>query len=212
MIEYLKIDTPFERDMDGTKKLIEGKFRNETVEYLKDNVWVWTEKIDGTNIGVVWDGHSVSFQGRTEKAVIPKPLHEKLESMFCGTTNEEIFEQMFGEKQFILFGEGYGNKIQKCGAEYIPDDCSFILFDVYAVDRGIWLERENVESIAKSLSIDVVPIVNEGTIGQAVAFVKSRPISNIGKAQMEGVVCRPKVEVLDRQGKRLIVKIKACDF
>ena len=32
MIEYLKIETPFERDVNGTKKLIEGKFRNETVE------------------------------------------------------------------------------------------------------------------------------------------------------------------------------------
>lgn len=35
MIEYLKIETPFERDVNGTKKLIEGKFRNETVESMK---------------------------------------------------------------------------------------------------------------------------------------------------------------------------------
>ena len=37
MIEYIKIETPFERDVDGTKKLVEGKYRNETIEYLKDN-------------------------------------------------------------------------------------------------------------------------------------------------------------------------------
>lgn len=36
MKEYLKIETPFERDMNGSKKLIEGKWRNETVEFLKD--------------------------------------------------------------------------------------------------------------------------------------------------------------------------------
>ena len=36
MIEYNKIETVFERDTSGTKKLIEGKFRNETVEFLKD--------------------------------------------------------------------------------------------------------------------------------------------------------------------------------
>ena len=52
MIPYIKIDTPFERDNDGTKKLIDCKFRNETVEYLKDNKWLCSEKIDGTNIGV----------------------------------------------------------------------------------------------------------------------------------------------------------------
>lgn len=65
MTEYTKINTIFERDMEGSKKLIEGKFRDEAVEYLKDNTWVFTEKIDGTNIGVVWDGHTVTFQGRT---------------------------------------------------------------------------------------------------------------------------------------------------
>lgn len=211
-IEYPKISAPFKRDMEGTKKLIEGQFVSETMEYLKDNKWVWTEKIDGTNIGIVWDGHNVSFQGRTERANTPTFLLERLENIFGGSANEEIFEQLFGEKQFILFGEGYGAKIQKGGGDYIADGCDFILFDIYAVDSGIWLNRESVEGIAKAFNIDVVPIVNEGTLGEAVAFVKSRPLSNIGNAYMEGVVCRPKVEVLDRQGKRLITKIKVCDF
>ena len=48
MVTYTKIETLFNRDMEGTKKLIEGNFRNETVEYLKDNEWEFTEKIDGT--------------------------------------------------------------------------------------------------------------------------------------------------------------------
>ena len=78
MKEYIKIETPFERYTDGTKKLIEGKFRNETIEYLKDNVWQFTEKIDGTNISIVWDGHTISFHGRTERAQIPPHLLKKL--------------------------------------------------------------------------------------------------------------------------------------
>ena len=97
MAEYIKIETIFERDMEGTKKLIEGKFRNETVEYLKDNQWIGTEKIDGTNIGIAWNGHKVSYQGRTEKAQIPAHLMNKLIEMFGGIVNEEIFEQKFGE-------------------------------------------------------------------------------------------------------------------
>lgn len=44
MTKYLKIETPFERATDGSKKLIEGKFRNETVEYLANSEWVFTEK------------------------------------------------------------------------------------------------------------------------------------------------------------------------
>src|SRR5574344_1512460 len=43
--EYEKIETPFCRD-DNTKKLNESKWRNETIEYLKDIDWEFTEKID----------------------------------------------------------------------------------------------------------------------------------------------------------------------
>ena len=211
MTEYTKIETIFERDMEGTKKLIEGKFRNETVEYLKENRWIGTEKIDGTNIGIVWDSHKVSYQGRTERAQIPAHLMNKLIEMFGGTVNEELFEQKFGEMQVILFGEGYGAKIQKGGGNY-RSDVSFILFDVYLPEQNLWLKRDAVEDIAKTFGVDVVPIVYEGDIAGAVEFVKGKPKSTIGTADMEGIVCKPAVDMLDRTGRRLIVKIKVCDF
>lgn len=210
MTEYTKIETIFERDVEGTKKLIEGKFRNKTVEFLKDNRWIGTEKIDGTNIGIVWDGHKVSYQGRTERAQIPAHLMNKLIEMFGGTVNEELFEQKFGEMQVILFGEGYGAKIQK-GGNY-RSDVSFILFDVYLPEQDLWLKRDAVEDIAKTFGVDVVPIVYEGDIAGAVEFVKGKPKSTIGVADMEGIVCKPAVDMLDRMGRRLIVKIKVCDF
>ena len=209
MKEYHKIKTIYERDTDGTKKLIEGKFRNETVEYLRHNVWEFTEKIDGTNIRVHWDGHTISFAGRTDKAQIPKHLMEYLNEVFLNNATEELFEQMFGEKEVILFGEGYGPKIQPVGSLYRPD-ASFILFDVM-ID-GIYLARGNVENIAGMLGVDVVPIVLKGTLYDAVDYIKTSPNSTIGSAPMEGVVGRPVVEVLDRCGDRVIVKIKVCDF
>lgn len=211
MTEYTKIETVFERDMEGTKKLIEGKFRNETVEFLKDNRWIGTEKIDGTNIGIVWDGHKVSYQGRTERAQIPAHLMNKLIEMFGGTVNEELFEQKFGEMQVILFGEGYGAKIQKGGGNY-RSDVSFILFDVYLPEQNLWLKRDAAEDIAKTFGVDVAPIVYEGNIAGAVEFIKGKPKSTIGVADMEGIVCKPAIDMLDRMGRRLIVKIKVCDF
>lgn len=211
MNEYTKIETIFERDMDGTKKLIEGKFRNETVEFLKDNQWICTEKIDGTNIGIVWDGHKVSYQGRTERAQIPANLMNKLIEMFGGETNEELFEQKFGETQVILFGEGYGAKIQKGGGNY-RSDVSFILFDVYLPEQNLWLKRDALEDISKTFGIDVVPIVLTGTMQEAVDFVKQKPKSTIGVADMEGLVCKPAVDMLDRMGRRVIVKVKVRDF
>lgn len=209
MKEYHKIETVFKRDVDGTKKLIEGMFRNETVEFLKNNTWQFTEKIDGTNIRIHWDGHTISFGGRTDRAQIPNHLMDRLNELFSNDTTEELFEQLFGEKEVILFGEGYGTKIQKVGNLY-RSDVSFILFDVMVED--MYLARNNVESIATSLGVEVVPIVLEGTISDAVEFVKNRPNSMIGQAPMEGVVGRPKVELLDRRGNRLIVKVKVCDF
>lgn len=40
----------------------------------------------------------------------------------------------------------------------------------------------------------------------------SKPKSTIGTADMEGVVARPVVEMKDRMGRRVITKIKVCDF
>lgn len=208
MNEYHKIETLFERDVNGTKKLIEGKFRNEAVEFLANNTWVFTEKIDGTNIRIHWDGHKVEFAGRTDRAQIPKPLMDYLNNTFGSIEAEELFEQKFGESDVIFFGEGYGPKIQNGGA--YRDDVSFILFDVQIGDT--WLKRESVEDIAKTFGIDVVPIIFTGNLQQAVDYVKTKPKSTIGTANMEGLVGRPAVEMRDRMGRRVIVKIKVCDF
>jgi ATP-dependent RNA circularization protein (DNA/RNA ligase family) len=208
MQEYHKIETLFERD-EKTKKLIEGKFRNPTVEYLKDNKWQFTEKIDGTNIRILWDGHKVTFAGRTDNAQIPAELTNRLFELFGGETNEQIFEQKFGKMEVMLCGEGYGAKIQGCGSLY-RNNQDFILFDVMIA--GNWQPRESVEDIAKYFGIDVVPIVLEGTLQDAVNYVKTKPKSNIGTANSEGVVGRPEVELQDRTGKRVIVKVKVRDF
>lgn len=208
MKEYNKIDTVFERDTAGTKKLIEGQFRSEAVEYLADCKWRFTEKIDGTNIRIHWDGHKIEFGGRTEKAQIPSHLVNKLNEMFLNNETEELFEQKFGEKEVILFGEGYGIKIQN-GGNYRPD-VGFILFDVMIGEN--YQSRESVEDVAKCFGLEIVPIVMTGTIQEAIDFVKTKPSSTIGKAKMEGIVGCPMVEMKDRVGKRVIVKIKVCDF
>ena len=208
MREYHKIETVFNRSTDGDKRLIWGDYRNETVKYLADNIWQFTEKIDGTNIRIHWDGHNVEIGGRTDRAQIPKHLMDYLSATFLTPEVEELFEQTYGEKDVILFGEGYGAKIQN-GGDY-RSDVSFILFDVLIGDN--WQSREWVEATAKMFGIDVVPIVLEGTIGDGIDYVMQHNNSTIGKAVMEGIVGRPKVEMKDRLGNRIIVKIKWKDF
>ena len=209
MKEYHKIETLFERD-EKTKKLIMGKFRNPTIEFLKNNVWQFTEKVDGTNIRVYWDGHSVSFGGRTDNAQIPAHLIKRLNELFGGETNAQMFEQKFGETAVELFGEGYGAKIQSGGG--YRNDVDFILFDVLISDN--YQPRESVEDIAKYFGVDIVPIVLEGTLQDGVDYVLNNRSSIIAKngALLEGLVGRAKVETRDRTGKRNIVKIKYRDF
>ena len=208
MTTYNKIETLFERAMDGSKNLILGKWRNETVEFLKDIPWQFTEKIDGTNIRIMWDGHKITYGGRTERASIPAHLMNRLIELFGNEETEQLFEQTFGEKEVILFGEGYGYKIQKGGL--YRSDVSFILFDVMI--NGNYQSREMVECAARQFNLEIVPILFEGTLDDGVKYVKTKPMSTIGNAPMEGLVARPKVELQDRCGNRVIVKIKVKDF
>ena len=212
MVEYNKIGTIFERDMNGSKKLIEGEFTDPTVDYLANNIWDWTEKVDGTNVRIHWDGHKVEFGGRTDNAQMPVHLANRLAELFGGEDNAQIFEQIFGEKDVILFGEGYGYKIQNGGDYTDGKSVDVILFDMLMSNN--YQPRGFLENVASAFGVKVVPIVGSGTLKQAVEFVKSHPKTTLGNKtkDMEGLVCRPGIELRDRCGKRVIVKIKYKDF
>ena len=98
MKEYHKIETIYERDLK-TKKLLVGKYRNSIVEYLKDSKWIFTEKIDGTNIRIYYDDHKIHIAGRTDKSIIPEHLLAYLNYLFINEDMEQVFEQLFGEKK-----------------------------------------------------------------------------------------------------------------
>ncbi len=104
-----------------------------------------------------------------------------------------------------------GKKIQNVGSKY-SDNQDFVLFDVYINDN--WQTRESVEDIAKYFNVKPVPIHLQGTLQQAVEYIKNRPLSKIAKQDLiiEGVVGKTLKELRDRQGNRVIVKIKVKDF
>lgn len=212
MYEYHKIETIYCRDESGTRKLLPGIWRDPTVCYLSELDWEWTEKIDGTNVRVIWDGYKVEFRGRTDKADLPKHLLDRLTEIFGGDKAEELFEQTFGERTVVLYGEGYGKKIQKDGEKYIAAGCDFILFDVSVGD--VWFSRGGVGMTAQLFGIEAVPVIGTGPIRDAIDFVKAHPQSKIGtqEHEMEGLVCRPLYEMRDNRGERIIVKIKYKDF
>lgn len=207
MKEYHKIINIYERDIT-TNKLIEGKFREPIVEYIKDIEWIGTEKVDGTNIRIHWDGKNVSFAGRTDNAQLPSNLVTWLNNKFQTIIARNIFTTKFGEKKVTLYGEGYGAGIQK-GSGYSKEQ-KFVLFDV--VIDNLFLERGNVIGIAEMFDIEIVPIVCTGNLDKLVSFVKSNPKSTWGDFESEGIVARPKIEMMNRFGERIIIKIKCRDF
>lgn len=206
MREYPKIPGPFKRHTEGPNRnqVIYNAWSDPTLEYLQDTEWLFTEKVDGTNIRVHWDGHKVTFGGRTDRAQIPAKLIAVLQEKFP----EELFEQAFNDQAVTLFGEGYGAGIQK-GGVYRPD-MSFVLFDVLIGDW--WLLRDSVEDVAAKLGVDVVPVVLEGTLRDAIDRVRSGLRSTWGDTEAEGLVGVPKAGLLDRAGRRVSVKVKAADF
>ena len=206
MKEYPKIQTVYLRDSATRHKtLLEGQFAKPEFDYLKDNIWVFTEKVDGTNIRVQWDGQQVKFAGKTDRADTQPFLLKKLDELFPA---EKFQAQQL--PLLCLYGEGYGAKIQKGGGNYIADGVSFILFDVY-ID-GIWLERHNIEDIANKLLIDIVPVIGKGTLLEGIALVKNGYASRLRSTPPEGLVMRPEIELLNRRGERVITKIKKKDF
>jgi len=202
----------FKRDMGGDKKFIIGEWSTPEIEYLKDKDWIWTEKVDGMNIRVMWDGKEVVFGGRSDEAQLPTPLLIRLQELFMRMGPRQIFKTIFGEEEMdvVLYGEGYGSRIQQGGGNYIPNGVDFVLFDVAI--NGIWLERENVEDIASKFGINVVPIIGHGTLEQAIELTKKGFKSQWGDFIAEGIVARPKVELFTRKGERVITKVKYRDF
>jgi len=203
MTPYHKIQSIFKRDVRG--KFITGEWSTPEIEYLQNNQWVWTEKVDGTNIRVLWDGINldVRFGGKTDNASIPVPLFNRLTDLFPK-------EKFYGRPSLCLYGEGFGAKIQKGGENYKVDGVDFVLFDVN-ID-GWWLKRDAVDSLSSELEIQSVPIVGMGTISEAIKFTMSGFPSLWGNFIAEGLVLRPEVELFTRGGERIITKLKHKDF
>ncbi len=209
MYQYHKIQTVFHRDPDNRfKTLLEGKYSLPEFEYLKDNKWVFTEKVDGTNIRLMLNEiGQYKIRGKSDNAQIPPFLLDVLTEIMV--SREDTFKDIFKDTAVCMYGEGYGAKIQKGGGNYRQDQ-DFVLFDVKIGDW--WLQRKDVEDIANILDLDVIPIIGSGTLNDMLEMTKKGFVSQWGDFKAEGIVARPQTELIGRNGKRIITKIKQKDF
>ncbi len=216
MTTYHKIQTIFKRDPDNNfKTLLEWEFSLEEFKYLQNNIWQFSEKVDGTCIRIMWKEnlfyktgiYALHFAGKTDKAQIPVFLDKRLMEIFDPLNTK--FKKIFEDTPVCLYGEGYGTKIQKGGGNYREDN-GFVLFDIKI--GHWWLQRKDVEEIAEKLGLEIAPIIGEGTLHQLVKKVQKGFNSQWGIFPAEGIVARPKIELMARNGQRIITKLKIKDF
>lgn len=181
--------------------------RDELKPYMNINTsWVVSEKLDGTNTRIIWDGYRLAVKGRTNSSQLQGYQNTLLKEL--SENGNYKFDETFGTKEVVIYGEAFGGKIQGNPHDVEPQ---FKVFDIL-VD-GIWLQYEAVKDISLSLGLEMIP---HYTIeGWETVMEDFFDLAN-GRQQsgeyFEGLVAVPAHMPLTRQGERVITKIKVADF
>jgi hypothetical protein len=233
--EYPKIDTLYNRDL--RHHIMLDKLRNPEVLLIKE--WQITEKINGRNTRItLFDNGDIKIGGRSDDAEIPDTLLLYLHETF---TPEKLKKAFWTPNKVLpvsvtLYGEGYGPDMTP-GSGIYRKDPSFRLFDCMiktssgSEGHGLqtwWLERKNLEDVARKLGIKCVPLL--GTIRflpcsiQQVTFLYKKVCTDLEANSVvameeqgqgvipEGLVARTEPLLFNRRGDRLMWKIKVKDF
>ena len=129
-------------------------------------------------------------------------------------TSTDVYVVEYEEVPVYIYGEFFGKKIQ-AGGNYDKDKNRFSIFDICI--QGWWVPIDMLNDYAAKLGLDVAPYIGQMTIEEAEKMVmkgfKTRvpDVSNPDYLE-EGIVARPVVPIKDPRGRRIIVKIKTCDY
>ena len=132
-----------------------------------------------------------------------------------GTFDDKgVFVVSAEEVPVYIYGEFFGKKIQ-AGGNYDKDKNRFSIFDI--CQQGWWVPIDMLYGYAERLGLDVAPYIGVMTIPEAEEMVKrgfKTLVPNVSNPDYleEGIVARPVVPIKDPRGKRIIVKIKTCDY
>lgn len=164
------------------------------------------EKVHGTSAHIsVKDGQLRLFSGgvsHTEFAAL-WPDKDSLLASFRG-------------RDATIYGEAYGGECQRMSYLY-GNDLRFVAFDVRIEDH--WLEVPKAEGFATQVGIPFVPWVRIPADLKSIDDARDAP-SEIARrhgiasrpCDREGVVLRPIVELLRKNGSRIIAKHKSAHF
>lgn len=148
---------------------------------------------------------------------LPNPPESRV--MYEDTHPEDFAENeqkvvVLEELPIYIYGEFYGKKIQ-AGGNYDKENNRFSIFDI--CQQGWFVPIDLFNEYANKLGLDIVPYIGQMTITEAEKMVKEGFKTLVPNATNpnyieEGIVARPVIPIKDTRGKRIIVKIKTCDY
>ena len=213
--EYPKLKNLHKRDPADNKVIDEFTDEIFSPEQLGNAGWTWREKMDGTNLRIIWDGHRAEYRGRTDRAQFSDGQTMFLDEKIKSPAFEELLEQTFGNTEAVLFGELIGNKLQ--GNPHKVDGYEIRVYDAFVA--GWWLLPASVDELASDLGLGSAEIIVVAPIGHMHRVMKN--IASIteafeGEAEpleyLEGIVGTAPGGVLHRSGAILRVKLKLENY
>lgn len=218
--EYPKIETLYNRD--GSYFVVAGKLRMPEFGIIKE--WSLTEKIHGTNTRVtLFDDGIVEYGGKTDDADVPLELLKYLMETFPPEKLKAALwlPNKIRPKAATIYGEGYGPKIVP-GSGIYRKDISFRLFDclIEGIDGSWWLEKKNIEDVARKLGIKIAPVIGNidylpTTAQQLYSLLRESIVAreeNGTGVVPEGIVARSEPLLFNKKGDRVMWKLKMKDF
>lgn len=203
---YPKFYGPYERDKES-KYLDMNLPRDGVKPYMnRDTKWWVSEKMDGTNTRIIWDGYKLEVKGRTGGSHLQGYQTELLSELMQNGNYK--FDETFGEQEVTIYGETLGGKIQKNPHGVDPQ---FQAFDIKVGE--VWLKYEDVRDISEKLGIGYVEHKLFDSWNKVLMYFMYTARQRKENAEyFEGLVAIPEHMPLTRTGERVITKIKVADF
>lgn len=209
MNKYHKIQSVYKRDPATKYKTFLNEYSLPAFEALEGIEWQAYEKIDGMNIRLIFANGGFELRGKSDAAMIPPGLLKTFENWKLSEVVEKFMQYNDKDNKVLcLYGEGFGPGIQRGG--HYGEDVQMCIFDAMVDDK--FLSQRTVEEIAASLDLETAPLISTGSLKKLVDETATGVESTFGNFIMEGYICRPKIDLFDCFGNRMITKVKHCDF
>ncbi len=212
--KFSKFSSPFKKD----EKFLNTK---ELAQQLPEGYWIKTEKIDGTNIRIIFT--KPDEEGKREvligsrKLILNKDDKGSKQYLDCiKEINLNKLEEYFSDinSTIVIYGEGYGAGVQKGGI--YSKEKNYMVFDIKI--GNAYQDFEYVHKVCMDNQLNTVPVhsdVEKITYAGCLKALKNfnNTLINEGDGGIpEGLVYKYEPVLLNKYGERLIFKIKRKDF